>query len=71
MQLHYPFLHERKRRMMEMEEGMEGIDIEDTKGRYGMQIAEQLIEIKERKDEKRVNGEESDNKIGRVKKFCN
>ena len=50
---------------------MEGIDIEDTKGRYGMQIAEQLIEIKERKDEKRVNGEESDNKIGRVKKFCN
>ena len=54
-----------------MEEGMEGIDIEDKKGRYGMQIAEELIEIKERKDEKRVNGEESDNKIGRVKKFCN
>ena len=30
-----------------------------------------MIEIKEMKDEKRVNGEESDNKIGRVKKFFN
>ena len=39
--MHYPFLHERKRRMMEMEEGMEGMDIEDKKERYWMQIAEE------------------------------